>query len=461
MRSAFIVSAATASTLRALNYSPAVEAFRRSSDSRPHRKLGDLVSNVGRSYGSVFTRRDCDERHGIELLSQTDMFSAEPSGRIIRRDSMGSPHDHVIRPWQVLISGAGTLGETELYGRSIIADSRLSGKYVGPHAMALTFKDPGEEANLCAYSFLLSKRGIEIVRSASYGTKVLGLRKDILSDIPVPEVRADLASQIAARIRLAVASRESYHRCLERARQALEELPEMRIATEMCTDRRARCIGWRDDLPSLCAWNYASAGDCLTLLNKKWSGRLADVVPEGEIYYGPRFARIPCSDPYGIPFLTQRDVFLIRPVPRRIVHPGFPDRMLFVQENTLLVAGHGTTGEGEIFGKVALPCSSLLQSAFTQDILRINVAPSDYYLAYAFFSTRVGMRLLRSTAVGTKIMTMRADLLRRLPFPEVNQSTSSLIQQTLKKAIQARNAADCAEAEAVALLESEVLNWLT
>ena len=160
MRSAFIVSAATASTLRALNYSPTVEAFRRSSDSRPHRKLGDLVSNVGRSYGSVFTRRDCDERHGIELLSQTDMFSAEPSGRIIRRDSMGSPHDHVIRPWQVLISGAGTLGETELYGRSIIADSRLSGKYVGPHAMALTFKDPGEEANLCAYSFLLSKRGI-------------------------------------------------------------------------------------------------------------------------------------------------------------------------------------------------------------------------------------------------------------------------------------------------------------
>jgi hypothetical protein len=50
--------------------------------------------------------------------------------------------------------------------------------------------------------------------------------------------------------------------------------------------------------------------------------------------------------------------------------------MLFIKENTLLVAGHGTTGEGEIFGKVALPCGSLLRSAFTQDILRINVEPN-------------------------------------------------------------------------------------
>ena len=61
-------------------------------------------------------------------------------------------------------------------------------------------------------------------------------------------------------------------------------------------------------------------------------GGSEDVVPRGEIYYGPRFARIPCSSPHGIPFLSQRDVFLIRPVPRRIVHPGFLDRMLFVQE---------------------------------------------------------------------------------------------------------------------------------
>jgi hypothetical protein len=47
------------------------------------------------------------------------MFAAEPMGRVIRMDSMARPERHRIRRWQVLIAGAGTLGDNELYGRSI------------------------------------------------------------------------------------------------------------------------------------------------------------------------------------------------------------------------------------------------------------------------------------------------------------------------------------------------------
>lgn len=62
---------------------------------------------------------------------------------------------------------------------------------------------------------------------------------------------------------------------------------------------------------------------------------------------------------------------LIRPVPRRIAHPGFDDRLLFAREGTGLVGGHGTLGEGEVFGRAFLVHGKYTKTAFTQDLLRI------------------------------------------------------------------------------------------
>ncbi len=91
---------------------------------------------------------------------------------------MPNPDDHKIQKWQVLIAAAGTLGETELYGRSLIADNRLEGKYVGPDAMVLTFAQPVGDLSLYTYAFLCTKPGFSAIRATSYGTKVLRLRSE-------------------------------------------------------------------------------------------------------------------------------------------------------------------------------------------------------------------------------------------------------------------------------------------
>src|SRR5262245_54063490 len=185
MRCTFLVPAPRSSALRALNYTPAVEAFRQRSQSNKAASvpLGKLLSTLGPAYGSVFTRLDCDRRHGIELLSQQDMFSTEPSGRVIRRDSMPDPDAHRVCKWQILLAGAGTLGANELFGRAIIADHRLVDKYVGPDAVSLTFKEPGGVDNLYTYAFLCSDIGFRALRSTSYGTKVLRFRPDMLGSL--------------------------------------------------------------------------------------------------------------------------------------------------------------------------------------------------------------------------------------------------------------------------------------
>ena len=81
--------------------------------------------------------------------------------------------------------------------------------------------------------------------------------------------------------------------------------------------------------------------------------------------------------------------------------------------------------------------------------------------AFAFLSTRVGQRLLKSTAVGTSIPSMRLDLLALLPYPELSKDERAAVTRHVGMAEQARIAATEAEMEAVRIVEEEVLpQWL-
>lgn len=460
MGTAFLINDARASTLRALNYTPQIERLRNT----PRRRstvLRELLSEMGPAYGTVFTRIDCAPEHGIELLSQTDMFSAEPQGRVIRRDSMSHPERHEIKKGQVLIAGAGTLGENEIYGRSLIADGRLTGKYVGPDSMTLVFKEPGGDRSLFTYAFLAGPTGVAAIRSTSYGTKLLRFREDLLGSLPVPLCPVGVEKRVADLVRHCITQRELYLEKLQAARLVIERLPEMRAAYSMCAGRKARCVVWNGALRTLSAWNTASTGGALSYLQSKWTSRLSDILEPRGLYNGPRFARIGCKAPHGLDFLSQRDVFLIRPVPRRIAHPGFADRMLFAADQTIMVGAQGTLGEGEIFGRVALIRNSATRAAYTQHLLRIVTVGDRALETFAFLSTVVGLQLLRSTAVGTKLLSMRGDLLRELPIPELEEHARMTVRQAIEEALAAREAAQDAEKEAIRIVEEEVLPaWL-
>ncbi len=461
MRAAFAVDRVRSTALRALNYSPEVEVFRKKRRGLKSVRLGSLLAEIGPAYGSVFTRLDCHPSQGVELVSQTDMFAAEPMGRVIRRDSMPQPAKHEIKRWQILIAGAGTLGETELYGRSIIADRRLAGKYVGPHAMVLDFQEPGSDRSLFTYAFLAGRIGVRAIRSASYGTKILGVRSDILADLQVPVVDERTEAHVSQLVRTAVANRERYLENLQAARRTVEGLPDMIEARSMCEERRARCVVWNSAMPTLTGWAYASTGGALGYLKKKWTRTLQDVLERDGLSYGERSVRIPCQPPFGVDFFTQRDLFLIRPKPRRVLVPVQAHESAFANEGSLLLAGRGTLGEGEIFGRIGFVSSSLKGIAITEDLLRMRTAREHSELAFAFLSTIVGLRLLRSTAVGTKILNMRPSLLRDLPFPSPPALVDKTVRHHVSTAMLARVTADAAEAEAIRIVEEEVLPpWL-
>jgi hypothetical protein len=248
---------------------------------------------------------------------------------------------------------------------------------------------------------------------------------------------------------------------LRAARKLVETIPAVQEAKHMCAERRRHSILWSGPFSSLVAWNVASSGGALRYLRDQWRSTLSDLVEEDGIYYGPRFARIDCQPPHGVEFMSQRDAVLIRPAPRQIAHPGFDDRQLFAREGTILVGGHGTLGEGEIFGRAVLVHGRLARAAFTQDLLRVVPSSTQAHALYAYLTTTVGFRLLRTTAVGTKVLSMREDMLRALPVPEWPGSLALEVANLVRSACRARDEAEIAEAEAIRIIEKEVLpQWL-
>ena len=460
MTAAFLVHQPRSGALRALNYTPAVEAFRRTAGARRCHTLRSVVTELGKSYGAVFTRRDCEPQFGIELLSQGDMFATEPSGRVIRRDSMPHPGDHLIKKWQILIAGAGTLGVTEIFGRSIIADGRLENKYVGPHAIALTFENPGSAENLTTYAFLQTDTGVSMLRSACYGTKVLGIRRDTLASLPIPVFSEECKSAVADLIRSTVKSREIFLSELIEARRVLESRPEVQEAFNICAHSKPRCLSWKNRLLTLNAWNYASTGEAIPLLSRKWTGRLKDVTEASGIFLGPRVARQPCIPPHGIDFYSQRDIFLMKPIPRRIVRPPVEDQSLFVAQDAILLAANGQLNEGNLFGRAELAAFGSFESAITGHIMRVLPKPGHSHGLYAFLSTPLGLRLLRTTAIGTSVPTMHVGLLKELPIPELTQDETRAVGRHLTAAIEARVEAQEAERAAIELVDREVRRWL-
>lgn len=448
-------------TLRALNYTPETGVFSGAGRFQRSTRVRDVFERIGPAYGTIFTRFDCEPAVGEALLDQASMFASEPIPRWIRGDVLKNLGDHRVEPHQVLVAGAGTLGEHEIFGRSVIADDRLAGSVVGPDALALWPASPGSEINHYSYAFLASPTGVRCVRSTAYGTKILRLNRESIANLPIPLGTDEQVQRVAIQISRAVDQRNAFRRSVERARALLHEVRPFREAESMCRERRPRCVRWRGPLPTLTAWTFASAGGALHELRSLWGARLADVVGPGDIYNGHRFARVACRRPHGVDLYSQRDVFMARPVPRRVVHPGFEDKMLMTEPGMLLTGGAGTLGEGELFGRVEICSPSWSDRAISEHLLRIRPSPQYSSLAFAFLSSRLGFRLLRTAAVGTKILSLRPDLLRELPFPDVDAPLLTRINHEVSAALASRDAADAAESEAIRIIEEEVLPaWL-
>jgi hypothetical protein len=135
--------------------------------------------------------------------------------------------------------------------------------------------------------------------------------------------------------------------------------------------------------------------------------------------------------------------------------------VLFLPKETIFISGRGQLQEGNLFGRVELAQFGAGSSIVTGDAIPLIPMPEHSDFLYTFFSTRLGLRLLRTCAIGTSIPAMHLGLLAGLPIPDLKRGPLAQISGHIKVAVESRQAAAAAETEAIRIIEEEVLpEWL-
>jgi hypothetical protein len=174
-----------------------------------------------------------------------------------------------------------------------------------------------------------------------------------------------------------------------------------------------------------------------------------------------RFGRIISSPPYGVPFFGQRDLFLIRALPQYIRPPANLNGLV-AEAGSIIVAAAGQSGESTIFGQSELG-SFFAGGLVSEHTLHLLVDPEKISHEYFFavLHSAWGEAALKSCATGTSVPSLDATLLCRLRIPRFGESVEAKIAAAIHRAYSARKAADAAEAEAIRIIEEEVLPaWL-
>jgi type I restriction enzyme S subunit len=199
----FHITGPTPASLRALNYTPRARRILDLLASVPHRPLGDICAGGLLRRGSRFTRVDADPASGVKLVGQRQAFWMRPYGRWINPREATDTRQ---RDETVLIAAHGTLGESEVFSRSIL----VTGSWLG-HAYSEDFvrvlSGTAELPGAYLFAFFRSEAAFRVLRSMSVGGKQQEYHPALLRALPVPECGDRDRERIAETIRQAYRDR--------------------------------------------------------------------------------------------------------------------------------------------------------------------------------------------------------------------------------------------------------------
>jgi type I restriction enzyme, S subunit len=186
-------------TLRARNYSERKKIIISKLKEKKFQLLGDVLT-IPPYYGGRFKRVDSSPERGIELLSQGDIFSVNPSGKFIAKKSIQNIENELVRKGTILIPGQGTLGENEIFARAKFVWGYLENKLVAGHAVRfIPNKNIIPEGYL--FAVLNSPLWFRILRNTVFGTNLLGFINDLLIGYPVPRLKDKLENEIDSMVK--------------------------------------------------------------------------------------------------------------------------------------------------------------------------------------------------------------------------------------------------------------------
>jgi type I restriction enzyme S subunit len=217
----FAVPMLTPITLRAANLSPRIRNIIEKLVSVPHRTLGNICTGGQLSRGNRFARIDSEPGYGYRLIGQRQGPWLRPEGRWV---ALKPEVLNEIRAEDesVLVASQGTLGEHEVFCRSIFVTGIWQREFVfSEHFLRIVSGDVGF-SGAYLFAFLRSEPVFRIFRSMSAGSKQQDIHEVLREQIPVPECTPADRERIAETVRQAYRWRDEADQLEDRAQELLE-----------------------------------------------------------------------------------------------------------------------------------------------------------------------------------------------------------------------------------------------
>ncbi|MGK5627255.1 methylation-associated defense system restriction endonuclease subunit S MAD5 [Streptomyces sp. URMC 123] len=201
----FEVASVGSVSLRALNFAPRAQRLIEKLRAVPGRSLGAICEGGTLRTGARFKRIDSDPGHGVRLIGQRQSFWLRPEGRWINEAQ--APDDIRLKDETILVAARGTLGENEVYSRSIfVTGSWLKHAYSQDYVRVLS-GDP-EVSGAYLFAFFRSEAAFRALRSFSVGGKQQEYHPRFLRELHIPLAPPADRARIAATVRYAYQCRD-------------------------------------------------------------------------------------------------------------------------------------------------------------------------------------------------------------------------------------------------------------
>lgn len=220
----FSTSNLDSTTLRALNLSPRAQAIIDALKSVPHRTLGAVCLEGRLGRGKRFARVDGGPEGGVRLVGQRQAFWIRPEGRWIIPKQTELPEIQA-KDEEILVASQGTLGDSEVFCRSVFVTGRWQRDYVFSEHFLRILSGDRDIPGAFLFAFLRSEVMFRVMRSMSAGGKQQDIHEGLRTRIPIPECSP------ADRERIAVTVRRAYQRRDEA--DALEDEAQALLTEEM------------------------------------------------------------------------------------------------------------------------------------------------------------------------------------------------------------------------------------
>lgn len=183
-------------TINAFNHSKRIQILKDSICCRTQ-PLKKVIEN-GQTFSSTGAPSvEVAEGKGIMLINQKDIFDNIVKGKWISK--RGVKIENLVEYGEVIIASDGTLGENELFCRTLFANESLVGSFLSSHFIRM--KTTSEVPSGYLYCWLNSDYGFRFIRNTQAGTKICHPINKLLQEIPVPMISKDKMEEIDRMVR--------------------------------------------------------------------------------------------------------------------------------------------------------------------------------------------------------------------------------------------------------------------